>query len=125
MPAGDAAKTRAAQQAERERRAEWLEMAQVRSGQLKSIVDSLYTELDKLAKKWPSMPVSDLMLQRINKAIRECRTLMDPDGDDFLQEINEFVPAGDNPESRDALLVLSELQAANSRFRSAHYHDWL
>ncbi len=103
----------------------WLEEADARSAQLESVVTVLHAELDKLARKSPTGQVSDLMVQRVNKAIRESHALMDREGDDFLQEVTEFIAAGDNPENRDVLLVLAELKAALSRFRSGHRADWL
>lgn len=124
MAAGDAARARAAREAEEAEYDEWLAAAEDRSADVKSMVLALHTELDKLTKKWPTMPVSDLMLQRVNKAIRETHALMGREENDLLSDINEFVAAGDNPESRDALLVLAELSSLLERFRMSHFRDW-
>ncbi len=103
---------------------EWLAAAEERSDTIRSVVRALHSELDKLTKKWPAMPVTDMLLSRVNKAIRESHLLMDRDGEDFLAEIEEFVAAGDNPEGRDVVLILAELDAAIARFRSRHSADW-
>lgn len=117
-------KTKAEERAERLEYEEWLSGSQLRMTVLQSAVDTLHAELDKLTRKWPTMVVTDLMLQRTNKVVREAKSLMARDEDEFLQEVAEFIPAGDNPESRDVLLVLAELQAAIRRFRNRHHDEW-
>jgi hypothetical protein len=64
--------------------------------------------MDKLAKKAPSSKLSDLATTRINRAIRDANALM-ADHDRYADDLVEFVPAGDNPETRDAVLVLKEI----------------
>ena len=124
MPSGRPTERRAQARAQKAEREASQERAERRSAQLQSVVSVLHAELDKLARKWPTQMVTDLMVQRVNKTIHESHELMDQEGDDFLQQIAEFVPAGDNPENRDVLLVLAELRAALSRFRSKYSKDW-
>jgi hypothetical protein len=83
---------------------------------LSNYVHGLYEELDKLAKKSPSMAVSDFALARINRALREGRDLLKP-YDRYANDIAEFVPAGDNPEVRDAVMALREEMQAIGRVR--------
>lgn len=118
------AEEEARQLAEEEEYDNWITAAKDRSADLTSVVDALRNELDPLTKKWPTMSVSDLMLQRVNKVIKESHTLMDREENDFLQAITEFVAAGDNPESRDVQMVLAELKSLLTRFQTTHYRDW-
>ena len=87
---------------------------------LKSFTQGLYEEMDKLQKKAPSAGVSDLATKRVNRAIRDAKELMG-EHDAYISELSEFVPAGDNPEVRDAVLVLREilqaLERLDDRFR--------
>jgi hypothetical protein len=85
---------------------------------LSSFADALYEEMDKLSKKAPSAAVSDLALGRINRAIRDMRALLSAH-DPYVAEIKEFVPAGTNPEVRDAVLVLQEIRAGIARHEAA------
>ena len=102
----------------------WLAEAKEGHKQLASAVESLYTEVDKLAKKWPTMPVSQLTLDRTNKAIRAVRKLLETEANDFATDINEIVAAGDLPEHRDVLLILGELRAALQRFKEKYQSEW-
>jgi hypothetical protein len=77
--------------------------------ELASYVLVLYEEMDKLAKKAPSAPVSDLALKRVNLAVADARSLM-AKHDRYIAEIEPFVPAGENPEVRDAVLILREIK---------------
>jgi len=70
--------------------------------------------MDKLAKKAPSAAVSDLAMNRVNRAIKQAKELIGP-FDIYAAELAEFVPAGENPEVRDALLVLREITQALQR----------
>lgn len=84
---------------------------------LTSYSEALYEEMDKLAKKSPREPVSDLALTRVNRAIRDARDLLGA-YDTYVADMAEFVAAGENPEVRDAVLVLSEIKAALLRART-------
>lgn len=86
---------------------------------LTSFTEGLYEELDKLAKKAPSSPLSDLATQRVNRAIRDAKELM-ASYDPYIAELAEFVPAGENPEVRDAVLVLKEIRQALERLNQAY-----
>ena len=112
-------------QLDEERWDAWLANADARSSQLQSVTDALHDELDKLNKKWPEKIVSDLMVQKANKIIVSVKELLKPEPDEFVDEIDEFIPAGDNPESRDVVLVIAQIQAGLRRFRSAHNREWL
>ncbi len=80
---------------------------------LRSVAHGLYDELDKLCKKAPAEPLTSLALQQVNDAIEEGKAL-GPD-DAHLQKLKQFVPAGDNPEQRDAVMVLRLLQQGLER----------
>lgn len=91
---------------------------------LVSATDALYKEIDKLNKKAPAMSVSDLTLDRVNKSIKSVKALMDEEDDDFIDEINEFLAAGDMPEYRDVSLILSQLRQGLQRFRNSNEKYW-
>lgn len=74
---------------------------------LTSVTDGLYTELDKLSKKAPVDQATDLVVEHVNEVVQDVRTLL-PD-DPYIQRLKPFVPAGDNPEHRDVILVLKQL----------------
>jgi len=82
--------------------------------ELQSYVEGLYDETDKLSKKAPSSATSDLATDRVNQAIRDARELLGQQ-DRYVRELKEFVPAGQNPEVRDALLILREIRQALER----------
>jgi hypothetical protein len=83
---------------------------------LDSVSRGLYDEIDKLGKKAPAEPVTDLALAQINDVIRETKQLFD--SDPYIQRLNEFVAAGDNPQHRDAVLVLRQIRQGLDRFRN-------
>jgi hypothetical protein len=86
-------------------------------------VAGLYAELDKHARKAPREPLSDLAVARVNRAIRDSRALMDG-YDPYASDLAEFVPAGENPEARDAVLILGEITAGLERLR-VKYKLWM
>ncbi len=86
---------------------------------LHSFVAGLYGEMDKLSKKAPGAAVSDLALERVNRAINAAKALMDKE-DEFISDLTVFVAAGSNPEVRDALLVLGEIRSGLERFRKKY-----
>jgi hypothetical protein len=81
---------------------------------LSSVSLGLYDEVDKLTKKAPSEPVTDLVLSQVNDVIREVKELAQDDP--YVQRLNEFVAAGDNPEQRDVVIVLRQLRQGLERF---------
>lgn len=87
-------------------------------GQLKlldSVSLGLYDEIDKLSKKAPAEPVTDLVLDQMNEVIRETKELVVDDP--YVQRLQEFVPAGDNPQHRDAVVVMRQVRQGLDRFR--------
>ena len=95
-----------------------------RLNQLISATDALYGEMDKLTKKAPAMSISQLSLERVNKIIRSVKDLVGHEDDDFIEELVEFVPAGDMPEYRDVTLVLSQINAGLHRFEEKYRRCW-
>ena len=95
-----------------------------RHEQLVSVTAALYDEMDKLNRKAPAMTISQLSLERVNKLIKSAKDLMQQEKDDFVEEIVEFVPAGDMPEYRDVVLVLGQLKAGLDRFRQSRTKYW-
>lgn len=87
-------------------------------GLLTSVAIGLYEEADKLSKKAPAERVTDLMLEQVNDVIRETKELIT--NDTYVQRLNEFVAAGDNPELRDVVVVLRQLRQGMQR-----YEQWL
>jgi hypothetical protein len=95
-----------------------------RQEHLLSVVSTIYEEVDKLSRQWPDMPVSKLQLDKTNKAVRAVRELLKDEGDDFLDDINELVAAGDPIESRDVVLTLGELKSALARLPKQYQGEW-
>ena len=83
---------------------------------------ALYEEVDKLAKKAPKETLSTLTLRMVNQAIEDTKAFL-PD-DAYLKTVTRFEPAGDNPEYRDAVLVVGQLVAALKRFRASQPYDF-
>lgn len=102
----------------------WLTEAKQRYDQIESVVRSLYSEIDKLLRKWPTMPISQLTLEKTNKIIRAVRDLLKNEDDDFVEDITEIVPAGDLPETRDVVLILGQIMAALRRFEEKYRSEW-
>lgn len=96
------------------------ELDETRTRQLLSVVDALYEEMDKLNRKGPAMSISELTLERVNRAIRAAKDLLKNQKDEFVDELTEFVPAGDMPQYRDVVLVVSQVRAGLRRFKSDH-----
>ncbi len=86
---------------------------QLQRDRLVSVVDGLYVEIDKLTKKAPAEPVTDLALNHINDVVRDAKELLQDDP--YIQKLVEFVPAGDNPELRDALIVIAQIRQGLKR----------
>ncbi len=100
------------------------EKQKARYDQLISATEALYVEMDKLTRKAPGMTISKLSLERVNKVIRSVKELVTQDKDDFMDEIVEFIPAGDMPEYRDVTLVLSQVKAGLARFKDRYHARW-
>ena len=75
---------------------------------LQSVSLGLYDEIDKLAKKAGADQVTDLALEQVNDFIRDAKALLSEDP--YAQRQKEFVPAGDNPQHRDVVVVMRQLR---------------
>lgn len=82
---------------------------------VESELTGLYDEIDKLAKKVPNEPVTDLQLRILNSLIRKAKYLLS--GDTIINEVEIFVAAGNNPEYRDALTVLRQIRQGLERYK--------
>jgi len=96
------------------------EVAQLRAhlARVESATQALYTEIDKLAKKSPRDPVTQLMVNSTNRAIEGLKTLLGDRKDEFSEQIVPLIPAGDLPETRDVLVILGQMRAALTRFKN-------
>lgn len=81
---------------------------------LTSVSTGLYDEIDKLSKKAPAEPITDLVLEHVNDVIKETKELVLEDP--YIQKLNPWVPAGDNPQHRDVVVVLKQLLLGLKRF---------
>jgi phage terminase Nu1 subunit (DNA packaging protein) len=124
----EAKKAAQAQREQEEREAQehqaWIVESKQRHDQLESVANGLYEELDKLARKWPSMPVTQRQLDKVNRLLAAVRELLADEGDEFADGLEDFVPAGDLPETRDVVLVLREAKDALARFKREYYATW-
>lgn len=84
---------------------------------LVSVAKGLYDETDKLTKKAPSEQVTELLLQQVNQVIAETKELIEQDA--YVQRLNQFVSAGDNPEHRDVVVILRMVLQGLERFAPA------
>ena len=115
-------------------RASWVHSAQKRYEALKTIVDALYDEVDKLSRKKPDDPVTQLYLDRTNRIVGQVKSLLREDAEiagesddlvaDITDDLRTLVPAGDMPERQDVLLVLRETKAALDRLEARYHKDW-
>jgi hypothetical protein len=83
---------------------------------LQSVSSGLYDEIDKLSKKAPAEKVTDLVLKQMNEVIKESKELVTEDA--YVQRQQEFIPAGDNPQHRDAVVVMRQIIEGLKRFSS-------
>lgn len=118
------AEARAREKQEAQAFREWLKAAKETHAQLESVAAGLYDEVDKLTRKWPSMPVSQLTLEKTNRLIRAVKALMKDEADTVLEDLTEFVPAGDLPENRDVVLTLREVKDLLDRFEQRYQDEW-
>ena len=91
-----------------------LKKAQEKLDLLESVSLGLYEEIDKLAKKAGAEEVTALVLEQVNDVIREARELVLDDP--YIKRYHEFVPAGNNPQHRDVVLVLRQIRQGLERF---------
>jgi hypothetical protein len=83
---------------------------------LDSVSRGLYDELDKLSKKAPAEPITDLVLEHMNDVIRETKQLIV--NDVYVQRLKECVAAGDNSQQRDALVLMRQVRDGLKRFET-------
>lgn len=87
-------------------------------GKMFNIVDSvsegLYEELDKLSKKSPIEPVTNLIVEEVNEVIKRIKDIIKTDL--FIERLKQFVAAGDNPETRDVLIILKNVRQGIKRY---------
>jgi hypothetical protein len=84
-------------------------------GVLRSEIEGLYDEMDKLAKKAPNEPLTSLQMKIVNSFIRKSKKLLS--GDPIIDEVEIFVSAGDNPEYRDVVTVLRQIKQGLERYK--------
>jgi poly-D-alanine transfer protein DltD len=82
---------------------------------LQSELTGLYDEMDKLAKKAPNEPITDLQLKILNSFIRKAKYLLSKDT--IINEVEIFVAAGNNPEYRDVVTVLRQIRQGLERYK--------
>jgi hypothetical protein len=102
----------------------WLVEARQKYSQIESVVLALYEEINKLSRKWPTMPITQKTLEMTNKVIVTFRDLLKNEDDDFAKDITEIIPAGDLPETRDILITLGQIQAALKSFEGKYRNEW-
>ena len=81
---------------------------------LNSVLEGMYDEIDKLAKKKPIDLATELMVEQVNGIISETQELISDDS--YIEKLDVFVPAGDLPEIRDVLFVLRQIRQGMERF---------
>jgi hypothetical protein len=96
------------------KRLEDLRQKQQKTDLLQSVSLGLYDEMDKLAKKAGADEVTNLALDLVNDFIRDSKTLLSED--EYVQRQKEFVPAGNNPQHRDVVVVMRQLRQGLERF---------
>ena len=84
---------------------------------LTSVLDGLYIEIDKQCKKAPAELITELGLEQVNDIIKAVKELAKDDP--YVQKQKEFVAAGDNPQLRDVIIVLKQLDQGLLREKTA------
>lgn len=82
---------------------------------LDSVSEGLYEELDKLSKKSPIEPVTNLIVEEVNEVIKGIKDIIKTDL--FIERLKQFVAAGDNPETRDVLIILKNVRQGIKRYK--------
>jgi hypothetical protein len=93
----------------------------IRWEQISSELNGLYEELDKIYKKAPEEQISGLTVENVNQLIKDTKEITQ--GDPYIDRIKEFVPAGDNPEYRDVIMVLRQLRQGLDRFKRSYLSE--
>jgi len=97
-------------------------MTRIKWEQINSELGGLYQELDKIYRKAPGEQVSDLTVENVNNLIRDTKEIINEDP--YIDRVKEFVPAGDNPEYRDVIIVLRQLMQGLNRFKRSSLYDY-
>jgi vacuolar-type H+-ATPase subunit H len=82
---------------------------------LDSVSEGLYHEIDKLSKKSPIEPVTNLIVDEVNEIIKGIKEIIETDP--FIKRLKLFVAAGDNPETRDVLIILKNVRQGIDRYK--------
>ena len=82
---------------------------------LNSVAHGLYEETEKLSKKNPNLISTNLIVEQVNQVIKEIKETAESDA--YIQRLNQFVPAGDNPEIQDVVIVLKQILQGLQRFK--------
>jgi hypothetical protein len=86
-------------------------------------IRTLYTEIEKLAKKKPSESITPLVSKKINHVIVKTREQVS--NDEFLDAIETVPVEGQQIRLDEALVILSELKSVmNRRWGSAPFEDY-
>jgi len=104
----------------RQRRREEIKF-RIRWEQISSELDGLYEELDKIYRKAPEEQISDLTVENVNHIIKDTKEITQ--GDPYIDRIKEFVPAGNNPEYRDVIMVLRQLRQGLDRSKRSYLSE--
>lgn len=86
---------------------------------LLSVASGLYEEVDKVSKKAPAEPVTNLVYEEVNQVIKESKELTPNDA--YMQRLKQFVAAGENPPYRDVVVALKLLLQGLKRFHESLY----
>lgn len=82
---------------------------------LESVAFGLYVETEKLFKKSPVHPATNLIVEQVNQVIKETKEIIE--GDPYVARLKEFVPAGSNPEIQDVVIVLKQIMQGLVRYK--------
>jgi hypothetical protein len=82
---------------------------------LSSHLKGFYSEIDKLTKGKTLIPVTDLIVERINEIVRDAKAIVT--GDIYLDRVKEWVSAGDNPIYPDVLMTARTVTESLERFK--------
>lgn len=121
--------------AERQQRVRaWHLSTVARYDALISMVTTLCDEIRELTKKRPEDLVTQYYVDRANRAVNAVKSLLREEratvaaGDEFTEDLVEdvrvAVPAGDQLQRQDLLLIMSETKAALVRLAHRHRDEW-
>jgi nitrate reductase NapAB chaperone NapD len=82
---------------------------------LESVSMGLYLETEKLCKKNPNLLATNLIVEQVNQVIKETKETIEDDP--YIERLKEFVPAGENPEIQDVVIVLKQILQGLTRYK--------